>query len=754
MARRTITTAALGALAGAVLGIMAMAVTASILTDAGSAVVIDPTASRSRPEFLVTSGALNLYVVIAALLGGLLIALITVGLIDGAGARSRRSTILIVAAGGAAAVIVGFAAFRTGFGIGGGTPFETDAPAGVVSLSVFRAVILAAISGIGVGAAAAVTTFILASPELLGLGGEAWPTRATFLRESAAAVAVPAVGLLAAAGFVFGFSRILLAGSSITAVVTAAVVAALVLGGAAFIAANPPPLAPNAVLIVGGMAVIALVTIAVSFAVSEDEESGTHALGPETAQQLVAPAPYVAAFTKAGCGGCHTIPGIPGANGTVGPNLDHIGADAPTRVAGLSGAEYIRQSILEPNAFIAPACPSGPCPSGVMLQTFADSLSGTDLDTIVSYLEVLGTDTAVALGSPDTAVVALDLALPAESGGERFQPLPEGRTAPDAQIALGKILFFDPRLSGNNSLSCSSCHMPDAAFSDGLAISDGYPSTQYFRNTPTLYNSGFADLIYWDGRLDGSDMATVVRDHLTEAHFMSMDGRLMVERLNQTPAYVAAFEEAFGGGPSFGRVLNALAGYTRSLVSGPSPYDGFTGGDTAALSSQASAGLELFNGKAGCAACHSGPLFTSTGFADIGIRTDPSFFDDPALHVTFRRFFRTLGVPDFRDLRQDVGRYAVTLDPADWGQFRIPGLREVGRTGPYMHDGSVATLEDVVSFYNAGGGAGQTAGLQPLGLNDAEIAELVAFLQSLSSDPIAVEVPDLPEYRTVPLGGG
>jgi cytochrome c peroxidase len=129
-------------------------------------------------------------------------------------------------------------------------------------------------------------------------------------------------------------------------------------------------------------------------------------------------------------------------------------------------------------------------------------------------------------------------------------------------------------------------------------------------------------------------------------------------------------------------------------------------------------------------------------------------FADPERHVTFRRFFRTMGTPNYRNLREDVGLYALTIEDEDWGKFRTPGLREVAETAPYMHNGSLATLEDVVRFYNEGGGDDQTAGLEPLNLTGEEIDQLVAFLSSLSSNPAPAEAPVLPDYQLITLGGG
>ncbi len=488
----------------------------------------------------------------------------------------------------------------------------------------------------------------------------------------------------------------------------------------------------------------------------------------EPASPSVSPSEILTAFNKGDCATCHTIPGLPDAKGQVGPDLSGIGVSAATRLSGYSATEYIRESILEPNAFIVPECPLGDCPAGVMPQSFAGSLSEADLDAIVSYLSTLGTGQEIVLdttsdpespleatlpaqSAPEPVVLQpLEATLPAESVLEPFIPLPKEPPG-EAQIALGKYLFFDPRLSNNSSLSCASCHQPDKAFTDGQALGQGYPSTKYFRNAPTLYNTVYSNYLYWDGRMDGADMPTLIRDHITEAHFMSNDGRLMVERLKQIPPYVALFNKAFGNEPGFGGVLKAITAYVQSLNSPAIPYDRYLAGDSTALSEEAQAGLALFAGKAQCSRCHAAALLSDGRFYNTGVATDPAMLEDPERHLTFRRFFRVLGVPNYRNLGQDVGLYALTIDQADWGKFRTPGLREVGRTAPYMHNGSLATLEDVVRFYNQGGGSNQTADLQPLGLTGAEINQLVAFLESLSSNPVPVETPILPDYQLLTL---
>lgn len=350
---------------------------------------------------------------------------------------------------------------------------------------------------------------------------------------------------------------------------------------------------------------------------------------------------------------------------------------------------------------------------------------------------------------------SLDVLLPPESALPPLPGLQVADPASPAQVALGKLLFFDPALSGDQALSCASCHQPERAWTDGLPLSRGYPSTLYFRNTPSLFNTAHQAHLYWDGRL-GSDLPTTVRDHIAEAHFMNADGQLVVERLLQKPEYEGLFQQAFGGEPSYGRVLSAVAAYVASLRSPETPYDRYRAGEPSALSPEARRGLELFEGRAGCSACHSGALLSDGEFHNLGVPTNPEIFTDPLRHIVFRRFFRTLGLGEYRRLAQDPGLYALTQDEEDRGKFRTPSLREVARTGPYMHNGVFASLRELVEFYNAGGGDDprKDGHLRALGLAAEEVSALVAFLESLSGELPAVEKPQPPAYQTRPLGGG
>jgi cytochrome c peroxidase len=337
----------------------------------------------------------------------------------------------------------------------------------------------------------------------------------------------------------------------------------------------------------------------------------------------------------------------------------------------------------------------------------------------------------------------------------KLAPLPAAPQQKAEAVELGRLLFFDEKLSGDNAIACAYCHQPEKGWADGQSLSDGYPGSPYFRNAPTLLNAAFQKTLYWDGRLSGSDLPTQVRDALTEAHFMNADGRLLQERMKQVPEYVAMFERAFGkGDPSFGRILNAVAAFMRTLVSRNVPLDRYLAGNRAALSDEAKQGLSLFTGKAGCVNCHHGPLLSDGNFHALGVADHPQIIEDPERHITLRRFYRIFGVPNAVNLRTDVGRYAVAKERKDWKAFRTPTLRELKSTAPYMHNGTLATLADVVEFYNRGGGAQPKSSLlKPLGLTDPEKRALVVFLESLSGDAVVVEWPTkLPDYALRPFG--
>lgn len=346
-----------------------------------------------------------------------------------------------------------------------------------------------------------------------------------------------------------------------------------------------------------------------------------------------------------------------------------------------------------------------------------------------------------------------------QNAADVFAPLPGPAEVNEARAALGEMLFFDYRLSGDMVNSCSSCHSPDTGWSDGQAMSTGYTGVEYFRNAPSLFNVANRTYFMWDGRLDGADLGTVVRDMITESHTMLMDSRLMQHRLAQVPEYAQMFQDAYGAEPYGGRIYGAIGEYLKTIRTENAPFNAYLEGDEAALSEAALRGMELFAGDAGCSACHTGAMLSDGGLYATGVPDHPELLGTDGdeqmsalRQITLLRHFATMGTPNYMNLREDVGHYVVTKDFDDWGRFVTPSLWDVGQTGPYMHSGVFDTLADVVAFYNAGGGADGTAGLEPLGLSDDQQADLVAFLESLTGDAPTATAPDLPDYGLRTLG--
>ena len=292
---------------------------------------------------------------------------------------------------------------------------------------------------------------------------------------------------------------------------------------------------------------------------------------------------------------------------------------------------------------------------------------------------------------------------PAPRGLDEYMYVPEWNPLTPAKVALGRTLFFDPLLSGDRTISCASCHRPALAFSDTMARSHGIHGQETRRNVPSILNRGFGSSFFWDGRAESLEEA--VLEPVENPREMALLLSDLVERLQQSAEYRVLFAEAFGDAATAPRIAQSLASYLRVLRSGDSPADHYFAGDTNALSREAKHGLELFTGKANCSTCHSGPLFS-----------------DERFHIT--------GVSE-----ADRGRGVVTGRAADRGAFKVPSLRNVALTPPYMHDGSLATLESVVDFYDRGGGAAGRfdVELRPLRLTPDEKRALVAFLRSLTA---------------------
>lgn len=288
--------------------------------------------------------------------------------------------------------------------------------------------------------------------------------------------------------------------------------------------------------------------------------------------------------------------------------------------------------------------------------------------------------------------------------------IPEDNPLTKEKIELGRLLFFDKRLSKDNTIACASCHMAQFAFTDGKPVSTGIKGQKGGRSAPASLNRLFSTAQFWDGRaatLEEQSVGPFINP--IEHGFANHDE--MIAKMKKIPGYRKLFKEVFGTDITIDGVGKAIASFQRTILSGNSPADRFDlGGDETAISPEAQKGLELFRGKARCTRCHSGFNFTDEKFHNLGIGWDTGTVD--------------------------LGRYMVTKNPADIGAFKTPTLREIARSAPYMHDGRFKTLEEVVNFYNQGGvkNPHQDELIIPLELTDEEKRNLVAFLRTLNGE--------------------
>ena len=274
---------------------------------------------------------------------------------------------------------------------------------------------------------------------------------------------------------------------------------------------------------------------------------------------------------------------------------------------------------------------------------------------------------------------------------------------------LGRYLYFDRRLSADGSVSCASCHDPSHAFTDAAASSTGIRGQKGNRSAPTILNRAYSLAQFWDGR--AGTLEDQAKGPMANPIEMGNTHEAIVTTLVKVQGYAPMFRKAFGSDSiDIDRVAMAIACFERTVLSGNAPYDKYKRGVKTALTTEQVRGMTLFFGKAACDRCHEGANFTLNAYANIGVGTDKP---DP-----------------------DAGRFAVTHDPRDWGIFKVPTLREIEHTAPYMHDGSLKTLDDVVEFYNKGGIANKNldANVRKLNLSEQEKSDLVAFLKSLSGE--------------------
>jgi len=313
--------------------------------------------------------------------------------------------------------------------------------------------------------------------------------------------------------------------------------------------------------------------------------------------------------------------------------------------------------------------------------------------------------------SPDRADRRAEYQRPAEI------PFPEDNPPSEAKIELGRKLFFDPILSGSRVRSCSTCHNPSLSWGDGLARAMGEGQAAMGLRAPTILNVAWVPRLGWDGKF--RDLESVAFGPITSAANMNLSEHVLMDRLAGVPGYVGLFSAAFGEGlVTRAKIESALATFERTVVSPMAPFDRWVLGDERAIEGAAKRGFALFDGKARCRECHSGWAFTDGSFHDIGSAQG-----------------------------EDIGRgklfpTSIKLRYA----FKTPTLRDVTRRAPYMHDGSVGTLAEVVELYDRGGIARPSRSelIGPLGLTQQEKADLLAFLDALTSEPQSVALPVLP----------
>ncbi|XXF78794.1 cytochrome c peroxidase [Myxococcaceae bacterium GXIMD 01537] len=323
----------------------------------------------------------------------------------------------------------------------------------------------------------------------------------------------------------------------------------------------------------------------------------------------------------------------------------------------------------------------------------------------------------------------------------RISVPPDREPTPD-KVKLGEKLFLDKRLSVDDSVSCSTCHEPAKGFVDGKALSEGVKAQKLTRNSPTVLNALFNATQFWDGRV--ATLEEQAKLPILNPREMGMPSPEAVEaKVRAIPEYAAEFRRVFGREVAYDDLAAAIAAFERTQYSGNAPFDRFIMGDASAIDPAAKRGWALFNGKARCNECHAGnavsPLFSDQRFHNIGIAAQKQDFVRLA-----REGLEVVRTGDEKQIDElalnsrfgELGRFLVTKDENDIGAFKTPTLRNVAITAPYMHDGSLATLWDVVDHYNKGGVANPylDGGMQRLGLLEPEIDDLVAFLNTLTDE--------------------
>jgi cytochrome c peroxidase len=310
--------------------------------------------------------------------------------------------------------------------------------------------------------------------------------------------------------------------------------------------------------------------------------------------------------------------------------------------------------------------------------------------------------------------------LPGDLGPLPAVPIPVENPQSPEKVELGKLLFFDKRLSGDESMSCASCHAPDQGFSDGRKRAIGFGGDELGRHSPTILNAAYNTAQFWDGR--AGSLEDQAKGPIESPVEMNLDRDELIQRLSRVPEYLERFNQVFGEGPTFDHIAEAIASFERTLVTPDSRFDQYRRGDKHALTLQEKKGLALFVSKASCSQCHNGPNFTDNDYYILDAPGGGPASDDP-------------------------GRQSVTGKVEDHAAFKTPTLRNIALTAPYMHNGELQTLEDVVQFYDQGGGSSDTKSskMAPLHLTDEEKVDLIAFLKTLTGDIPQIQKPELPQ---------
>ena len=326
---------------------------------------------------------------------------------------------------------------------------------------------------------------------------------------------------------------------------------------------------------------------------------------------------------------------------------------------------------------------------------------------------------------PGTPLTSLNVQV---LGPKKLGPLPPVAVPPDnpqtdRKVLLGKQLYFDTRLSDDNTVSCATCHNPAMGWSDAGPTSAGIKGQRGGRRAPPVSNAAYLPLQFWDGR--APSLEEQAKGPIANPIEMGNTHEVMIRTVSDIPGYVDEFKAVFGTSTvTLDHVAQAIAAFERTVVTTDSPFDRHAKGDETALTDLERQGLEIFNGKGHCTACHWGGNFTDGRFHNIGVRPQ-----DPA--------------------KPDVGRFEITKNPKDMGAFKTPTVRDAALRPPYLHDGSEKTLESLVEFYNRGGDTDDPnldPLIMPLGLSEREKQALVAFMKRAmtSTNPEVANVKPVP----------